>query len=121
LPKENDPANPSSPSNQVSYITDYNLQSYVPVPVAGKQPVKQVGNRANIDVRVVWKNNSGKDITESLAKFENGLVYQAEITLTANEGYEFRPDKGFAYPAGNAPTGNNSHASSLSHLWIFCA
>jgi hypothetical protein len=101
--------------DQVSYIAEYNLQFYVPAPVAGKQPVKHAFSRADLDVRVVWKNNSGKDITESLEQFENGLVYQAEITLTAKNGYEFRADIPFAYKGGmvrEQTSDSNDHPTS---------
>jgi hypothetical protein len=83
-----------------SYISDYNLQVYVPVPVAGAAPVKAMVNRQDLDVSVVWKDAAGKDITESLTVFAEGEVYGADITLTAKDGYGFDPKLRFQYPAG---------------------
>jgi hypothetical protein len=133
VPKEANPVTPPPvtpppvtppPSGQVPYIAEYNLQFYVPVPVAGKQPVKQVGSQAGMDVRAVWKNAGGEDITESLAVFENGLEYLAEIPLTAKNGYEFAGNIPFAYEGGmvrgqtssdnDHPTKRTVHAEYLA-------
>ncbi|MDR2102732.1 MAG: hypothetical protein LBP42_01370, partial [Treponema sp.] len=47
-------------TGRASYVSGYNLQTYVPVPVAGERPVTQVTNRADMDIRVMWKNEAGE-------------------------------------------------------------
>jgi hypothetical protein len=91
------------------YVVDYNLQRYVPVPATGAVPVTAV-NQGDMYVSAVWKDGAGTDITGSLASFQEGVVYHAEITLAAKSGYAFDPDIGFAYPAGAVTdlTGENS-------------
>jgi hypothetical protein len=72
---------------------------YVPVPIAGEQPLKAVTNRADMDIAVIWRDKDGNDITESLILFELGAVYQADITLTAKNDYIFDPGLSFDYSA----------------------
>jgi hypothetical protein len=81
-------------------ILNYDLQSYVPVPTAGEVPVKEFTGRRDLDVKVVWKDEGGKDITETLDVFKWKTVYQADITLTTKNGYTFDPAVSFAYPDG---------------------
>jgi hypothetical protein len=88
-----------SPTNisELSIIAEYNLRSYVPVPVAGETPVKAVASRTDMDIAVVWKDDQGVDITESLTSFVQNRVYQADITLTAKNGYAFNEAMPFKY------------------------
>jgi hypothetical protein len=82
----------------VTYITDYNLQSYVPIPKPGEPPVTQV-SRGDLDLTVVWKDHTGLDVS-SLPVFQAATVYRAEIKLTPRSGYGFNPSLPFAYHPG---------------------
>jgi hypothetical protein len=91
----------SSTGNKVSLIiTNYNLQAYVPVPTTGAVPVKAVGSRVDVAATVVWKNQAGAAVNEPFNAFIEEQVYQADITLTAKNGYSFTPGMTFAYPDG---------------------
>jgi hypothetical protein len=92
----------------VTYITDYNLQNYVPVPLAGEKPVRAVDSRADLAAAVKWQVEkarapgefedipSGADYT-----FQLRALYRAEITLTAlTPDYRFFPKRNFFYPDG---------------------
>jgi hypothetical protein len=81
-------------------IANYDLQVYVPVPVAGAAPVT-VLSRGDMDVQAVWKDAGGGDITASLSSFAMGEVYQADITVTAKNGWSFDPGINFQYPPGS--------------------
>jgi hypothetical protein len=79
-------------------VSDYDLRSYVPIPLAREAPRWEVKNRGDVEVTVVWKNAEGKALsTRDIPFFYEDVDYQAEITLTAQEGYAFHPDKPFAY------------------------
>jgi hypothetical protein len=98
-------------------VIDYNLGAYVPVPVAGETPVKTktIPARTDMDITVVWKDSAGADIINDFAVFTEGVVYQADITLTAMGGYAFDPEKPFTYREGTVESQtseNNSHSSS---------
>jgi hypothetical protein len=82
------------------YIATYDLQAYVPIPTAGAIPVKKIENNRNIDITAVWKDGAGSELPESFNAFVRGAVYQAEITLTAKNGYVFDPEISFQYPEG---------------------
>jgi hypothetical protein len=84
-----------------SYVMDYNLQVYVPIPTAGAAAVKTVSTRRDMEISVKWLNaNSGADITGSLSEFAEGASYKAEITVKARPGWSFDPAVRFAYPEG---------------------
>ncbi|MFP3090413.1 hypothetical protein LQZ21_08815 [Treponema sp. TIM-1] len=85
-------------NNFITYITDYNLQTYVPIPSTGEAPVSVV-NRGDLDVTVVWKDHAGVNLP-SLAVFQADTVYGAEIKLTPKAGYGFDPSIPFAYHPG---------------------
>ncbi|MDR2103647.1 MAG: hypothetical protein LBP42_06050 [Treponema sp.] len=38
----------------ITLITNYNLQTYVPIPVAGENPVREIRSRADLEVDAVW-------------------------------------------------------------------
>jgi hypothetical protein len=98
-------------------VGSYNLQVYVPVPTAGALPVQTNTARGDVDVAVVWKDAAGTPLGDSFDQFALGAVYQAEITLTAKNGYGFDPGMRFRYqpeeavaaqPADNFSTGVRS-------------
>jgi hypothetical protein len=84
-------------------ISDYNLQHYVPVPANGGTPVKSYTFQDKVEVSVVWMDETGADISESLKSFK-AEVYQANITLRTKEGYTFNTEKVFSYPKGAVTT-----------------
>jgi hypothetical protein len=100
-----------APTGKIA-VENYNLQDYVPVPAAGDRAVKAVTNRNDLGIEVVWKDAVGTDKPNEFDRFELGEVYQAEITLTAKNGYEFV--QSFEYPAGtiNVLNDDNSNADS---------
>ena len=115
------PTNMDQPNNNTgqpgpSIVISYNLQNYVPVPVAGKAPITAVTNRADMEVRVRWMDGTGNLVPDSFAVFTLDAVYKAEITLTAKDGYSFDPAIGFAYPEGTVTglTGSNSGEKTRS-------
>ncbi|MFP3090233.1 autotransporter adhesin family protein [Treponema sp. TIM-1] len=100
----------NSDEAEITYITDYNLQSYVPIPMADEKPVRSVTHRGDVGVEVTWEVenplNSGNfnpiPAGDSYT-FVAGAVYRAGIKLTANPGYRFR-EMDFDYPAGTVST-----------------
>jgi hypothetical protein len=97
-------------SSIINEVTDYNLQSYVPIPKPGEAPVTQV-SRGGVDVSVVWRDSAGIDLAPFPA-FEAGTVYRAEITLSAGDGYGFDPAMRFAYPDGKVENEEEYRGSS---------
>jgi hypothetical protein len=99
-----------------SYILSYNLQTYIPVPAAGAVPVKRVANREDMDITVVWKDGDGGTLGDSFNTFSQDVVYQADIKLTAKEGFSFNPAVSFKYPDGAvaAQPADNSSAGVRS-------
>jgi hypothetical protein len=81
---------------------DYNLQNYVPIPTTDDAPVISL-RRGDVVVSVVWKDAAGSQLPESFAAFEEGVEYQADITLTpnTNNGFFFDPEISFYYPPGS--------------------
>ncbi|MDR2629833.1 MAG: right-handed parallel beta-helix repeat-containing protein [Spirochaetaceae bacterium] len=90
----------------ITYITDYNLLSYVPIPKPGDRPVIRVDHRGDLEAAVVWKNEAGDP--QSFEVFAAGTVYKAEIQLSAKPGYGFYSATPFTYPDGkiNSQTGD---------------
>jgi hypothetical protein len=84
----------------VIYIKDYDLLNYVPVPKPGEGPVTQAAGRADLELTVVWKDETGVPVPLPFNAFAANTVYQADITLRAKSGYGFYPSTPFAYPAG---------------------
>jgi hypothetical protein len=83
----------------ITYITDYNLQTYVPIPKTGEPPVTILNSRGDLELTVVWKDAAGTEAAPFDA-FAGNTVYQAEIKLTPRDGYGFYPSTPFAYPGG---------------------
>jgi hypothetical protein len=78
-------------------VIDYNLQTYVPVPVMGAVPVQSL-KRGDLEISVDWMDAEGQTPAESgLGAFEQGAVYQARITLSAKNRHAFDPEIPFAY------------------------
>jgi hypothetical protein len=84
----------------ITYITDYNLQSYVSIPKKGGQPVTIVNDREDLDITVRWKYADGTETALPFDAFAANTVYQAEIKLTPRSDYGFYPSIPFAYPDG---------------------
>jgi hypothetical protein len=95
-----------------TFVTDYNLESYVPIPMTGEHPVRVVNTRAEMTIVVGWnETSSGDPISDNENfTFEGGVIYQAVITLTVKPGYRFAADKNFAYPDGMVTTQPNSES-----------
>jgi hypothetical protein len=87
-------------NNSPFVIAVYDLQVYVPVPVAGSEPVR-VLHRGDLDVQVTWKDAADNDLTGSLGSFQAGEVYRADITISAINGWAFDPAINFEYPRGS--------------------
>ncbi|MDR2631215.1 MAG: hypothetical protein LBC60_09865 [Spirochaetaceae bacterium] len=87
-------------STGIIYISDYNLQTYVPIPKTGEKPVTIVNNREDLELTVEWKDAAGAEAALPFERFEGDTVYQAEIKLTPKSGYGFFPSTPFAYPGG---------------------
>jgi hypothetical protein len=93
-----------------TYIVDYNLQNYIPVPVKDEPAVKLVSQRADLDAAVTWKDEDGNELP-TLGSFEGGKVYKAEIRLTPRAGYRFNPSIDFAYHPGKVEEQNDSRGN----------
>jgi hypothetical protein len=85
----------------ITYITNYNLPDYVPIPAPGERPVNLL-NRGDMDVVVewkIWKDETEIDPPTPFETFLDNTVYKAVIRLTAKSGYAFS-DTPFRYPPG---------------------
>jgi hypothetical protein len=91
-------------------ILNYDLQAYIPVPVAVAVPIHTVTTRGDMAVTAVWKDEGGADLGGSFDTFAQGAVYKAEIILTAKTGYAFDPAIRFGYPGGTVeePQGDDT-------------
>ncbi|MFP3090217.1 hypothetical protein LQZ21_07805 [Treponema sp. TIM-1] len=83
-------------------ITDYNLQTYVPIPVAGENPVWAIRSRADVEVDVTWyrETTPNTDTWDPMTvgdSFESGIKYGADITLRAMKGFRFTSARNFRY------------------------
>lgn len=92
------------------YIVDYDLQSYVPVPVSGAAAVQSVSQRGDLEAIVTWKDRTGNELP-NLDTFLPNTVYQAEIKLTPRAGYLFNPAISFAYHPGKISAQNDDRDS----------
>jgi hypothetical protein len=84
-----------------SPILNYDLQAYVPVPMAGAAPVKNITNREDMDITAAWKDGAGQALGDDFNAFVLGAVYQADITLSVKTGFSFDPAISFKYPGGS--------------------
>ncbi|MDR1248215.1 MAG: hypothetical protein LBK63_02820, partial [Treponema sp.] len=76
-------------------VVEYNLQRYVPVPVAGQAPVTEL-KQPNLALSVQWQDQDGKPIAAP-GPFEEGVQYRAIIMLMAQGTWKFVKDYPFAY------------------------
>ncbi|MDR1108880.1 MAG: hypothetical protein LBL19_07590, partial [Spirochaetaceae bacterium] len=90
------------------YIVDYNLQTYVPIPVKGEQPVTTV-IRGDVNVNVTWFKDNVE--IENMSVFAEDTVYSAKIELSPQEGYLFNPIIAFAYHPGRVISQNDDTSS----------
>ncbi|MDR0688716.1 MAG: hypothetical protein LBG08_00405 [Spirochaetaceae bacterium] len=86
--------------NSGNIVIDYNLQNYVPIPVANWKPVKYIYNRQGVEGSVVWKD-SNDAVIDNLPKFVKNGEYRAEITLKTKGSYAFDAKIPFSYPEGS--------------------
>jgi hypothetical protein len=82
--------NPTGPAE-----IDYDLQRYVPIPVAGAAPARKL-ELPELNLTARWWD--GERAPFNGEEFEINVAYQAELTLTAKYPYRFDPDRPFAYP-----------------------
>jgi hypothetical protein len=90
-----------TPEEDSNVVIDYNLQDYVPIPVADWEPVKNIVNRKGVTGSVVWKNSTGETIDLPGFKFAMGEIYKADITLVTTGAYVFDEGIPFRYPQGS--------------------
>ncbi|MDR2159510.1 MAG: right-handed parallel beta-helix repeat-containing protein [Treponema sp.] len=81
-------------------VVDYNLRTYVPIPVKDESPVKTLTSRRDLDASVTWKKGVRFDPVGDSENFELGVQYTAEISLETKNGYVFDPGKPFEYADG---------------------
>jgi hypothetical protein len=111
-------------------IVDYNLESYVPIPVAGEPAIPEVNSRRDLRGTVTWKDQTGNPLPNPYI-FLPDMVYQGEITLIPRDGYRFNPTIAFAYYPGRVTdqaddlgslartitvTYNNSNDGNLTYI-----
>jgi hypothetical protein len=87
-------------------ISNYDLQSYVPVPVEGQEALLFL-IQGNLEVTVAWRSDEGEELEPFV--FTGGVVYQADITMKTKNGYTFAPEKSFKYytvPVSGQPEDN---------------
>ncbi|MFP3090418.1 right-handed parallel beta-helix repeat-containing protein [Treponema sp. TIM-1] len=91
----------------ITFITDYNLQNYVPIPLATERLVREVDTRADMRVQATWQEKTSTGFADILLDpfaFALGGIYKADIRLTAKEGYRFIEGEKFTYPDGPEPS-----------------
>jgi hypothetical protein len=85
----------------IMFISDYNLQNYVPIPLAGEEPVRSV-TRGGVALTAAWDPSPA-------GSFAVGVEYEAVIQLTVeNDTYRFFAEQDFAYPAGTVESQSGS-------------
>jgi hypothetical protein len=102
----------------ITYITDYNLLAYVPIPDTGKQPVIRVDNRGDLEAEVTWKYENGVDVPLPFEIFAANTMYQAEIRIAAKTGYGFYPSTPFAYPSGKIINQTNDLGDTIRTITV---
>jgi hypothetical protein len=96
-------------------IGEYNLEAYVPAPVAGA-PVVVLKQRGDMEIQVVWKELSEQGQESKVIRsdnFEAGKVYQADITITAKNRWSFDPEIDFRYSVGLVTTQPESNLDPM--------
>ncbi|MFP3090412.1 right-handed parallel beta-helix repeat-containing protein [Treponema sp. TIM-1] len=104
-------------AGSLNYITDYNLQSYVPIPSAGERPVT-ASSSEGMDLTVTWKDAAGGDVPLPFDTFAADTVYGAEIRITAKPGYGFYSSIPFTYPSGKVSVQNDDLGDSTRMVTI---
>jgi hypothetical protein len=103
----------NSDDANITYITEYNLQNYVPVPIVGEKPVWTINTRGDLTMELAWEEEDSPGvgtfhpIVDASGAFTFGLstVYRATIILKAIQPeYRFFRDGYFAYTNGTAVT-----------------
>jgi hypothetical protein len=110
-------ANAGLDSSVITYVVDYNLQTYVPIPKTGEIPITLVNSRVELDATVVWMDQAETELP-ALGSFQDHTVYKAKIQLTAKPGYAFNPDIAFAYPPGKITTQNGDLGDSTRTIMV---
>jgi hypothetical protein len=118
LPVGDDYVIPRNENPGTTYITNYNLQMYVPIPNTGEQPVQGVTNREDVEVKVLWKDTGGTGVPLPFETFLGNTVYQAEMTITAKDGYEFYSTIPFTYPDGKVTFQRDDLKNSIRHITV---
>ncbi|MFP3090414.1 hypothetical protein LQZ21_08820 [Treponema sp. TIM-1] len=107
----------------ITFITDYNLQNYVPVPLAGEKPVRSIDNRGDLGGTVTWDVETAPDDFDPFTgnDFQLHSVYRAKIDLAVKDGYRFSAARNFSYHDGTAavPQGDGTapHSRSFEVLY----
>jgi hypothetical protein len=104
-------------SEYTAYITDYNLEAYVPLPYIGDTPVVQVTHRRDLYLQVFWKNAAGQPL-DSLTAFEARTIYRADIKITPNNGYTLDSSQKFIYRAGKVSSQTDDRKSPTRTVTI---
>ena len=103
----------SSNGSRILTVVDYDLQHYVPVPVAGAVPVLGV-SRPDLSIAVAWTEAEGEPAQGSAravagdtvwhapagGTFVEGAAYRANMTLTAHAAWQFSAEHFFSYVPG---------------------
>jgi hypothetical protein len=77
-----------------TFVADYDLQRFVPIPVAGEKVVKSIDYRGDFTASIAWSDIDGGTVGDV---FANAMEYQAVMTMTPRAGYEFDPSMSFTY------------------------
>ena len=104
-----DPNNNDDPIDTDSIVTIMNLSLLVPAPIVGAEPRVTFTN-AQFTGSVVWRVEGGETV---IGNFDFDTVYQAVVTLTANESWTFEGFTGSFTHTGAAQiitTNNNDNA-----------
>ncbi|MDR2759329.1 MAG: hypothetical protein LBB78_08110, partial [Spirochaetaceae bacterium] len=98
----------NSNDGKITYITDYNLQNYVPFPVADQNPVWSIDTEG-LTGTVTWNVEGGTTPLVPPEKFQAGKKYTADISLEVQAGYKFSPKRDFLYDDGLVAVQPNSN------------
>jgi hypothetical protein len=77
-------------------ITDYDLQTYVPIPASNTKPITEV-DRPDMYGTVTWMIPGGISLPPSFPGFVKDETYEAKIELNARYPYSFKSNKAFGY------------------------
>jgi hypothetical protein len=94
----------NSNDGKITYVTDYHLQNYVPIPVAGETPIREI-DVDGVTGRAIWKKG-GTPLADT-ETFTEGETYTADIVLWARPDYRFKSESDFEYPPNAVATPPN--------------